>query len=70
MQPPERFTDEELRAWDWQAALYQDDRSIPWLARQTRRHQNTVYTYSWGKRTPPIEWLRKVARILRKEAAA
>lgn len=70
MQSPERLTDEELRAWDWRTALKADDRSIPWLARQTDRQQNTVYKYAWGKSTPTIEWLREVARILGKEVAA
>lgn len=64
------MTDDELRAWDWRADLKADERTIPWLARQTNRSQNTVYLYSWGKVKPQIEWLREVARILGKDVAA
>ena len=70
MQNTEPFTDDDLRAWDWRADLKADERTIPWLARQTGRAQNTVYLYAWGKATPTIEWLREVARILGKSVAA
>jgi hypothetical protein len=70
MQLPDTFTDDDLRAWDWRAALKADERTIPWLARQTGRAQNTVYLYAWGKVTPQIEWLREVARLLWKDPAA
>lgn len=56
----------ELRAWDWRAELKAQDRSIPWLARQTDRQQNTVYKYAWGELTPKVEWLRAAARALGK----
>jgi hypothetical protein len=60
----------ELRAWDWRAALRADDRTIPWLARQTDRAQRTVYGYAYGTATPPLEWLQAAARVLRKDDAA
>lgn len=60
----------ELRAWDWRAALKDDDRTVPWLARKTKRAQTTVYRYSYGTLTPPVEWLREVAVLLGKRAAA
>lgn len=70
MNPPEVFTDDDLRTWDWRADLKADERGIPWLARQTGKAQSTVYKYAYGLRPIPIEWLRIVARVLRKELAA
>jgi hypothetical protein len=60
----EVFHDEELLAWDWRATLAADERGIPWLARQTRRSQSTVYAYAYGYRRTPVEWLREAARVL------
>jgi hypothetical protein len=56
----------ELRAWDWKADLYADERSIPWLARRTGKAQRTVYGYSRGEIVPPLAWLRDAAAILRR----
>lgn len=70
MSNPEVLTDADLRAWDWRADLKADERGIPWLARQTGKAQSTVYNYAYGFREAPIEWLRDVARVLRKEVAA
>jgi hypothetical protein len=57
-------TEAELRAWDWRAELKRQDRSIPWLARQTDRADQTVYQYSSGATRPSLAWLRDVARVL------
>lgn len=70
MQLPEVLSDDQLRAWDWRSALDEDERDIPWLARKTGKAQSTVYKYAYGTRTTPIEWLREVARVLRKDVAA
>lgn len=70
MQNPVALTDDELRAWDWKAALKAEERGIPWLARRTGRAQHTVYRYSWGTLPTPIEWLRAAAAVLRKDTAA
>lgn len=53
-----------LEAWDWVAELERQERSIPWLARRTGRHQNTVYRYSWGRLRAPAEWLAEARRVL------
>ncbi len=65
MDTAEVLPDEPLRAWDWRAELQRQQRSIPWLARQTDRADQTVYRYSWGREKPTIEWLRKAAEILK-----
>jgi hypothetical protein len=70
MQDPEVLTDAELREWDWRADLKAEERTIPWLARQTGRAQHTVYRYSWGTLATPIDWLREARRVLRKDVAA
>lgn len=59
-----------LRGWDWRATLKAEERTIPWLARKTSRAQTTVYRYSYGTLTPPLEWLRAAARALGHEVAA
>jgi hypothetical protein len=64
------LTDAELLAWDWDADRRAQERSIPWLARQTDRQQNTVYKYRWGEMTPSLDWLRSAARVLGKGAAS
>lgn len=63
-------TEAELRAWDWLAELHRQERSIPWLARQTDRHQHTVYQIAWGKQRASLEWLRSAARVLGKVGAS
>jgi hypothetical protein len=64
------LTEAELRGWDWLAELKAQERTIPWLARQTSRGQGTVYLYSWGKRLPSLDWLRSAARVLGKVGAS
>jgi hypothetical protein len=68
METPELLQDEDLLAWDWRATLRNDERGqmggVPWLARQTRRSQSTVYAYAYGNRRVPVEWLREAARVL------
>ncbi len=64
----EPLTDEELLGWDWRSTLRERERSIPWLARQTARAQQTVYNYSNGRAVAPIEWLRNAAIVLRRDA--
>lgn len=61
---PDELSEDELRAWDWRAALAADDRSIPWLARKTDRSDRTVYSYAYEQRRPPIAWLRSAAQVL------
>jgi hypothetical protein len=60
-QDPDEAT---LRSWDWRAELRRQERSVPWLARQTKRAENTVYRYSWGHLPAPVDWLREAARVL------
>lgn len=57
-------TDADLRAWDWRAELKRQSRSVPWLARQTGRADQTVYQYSRGVTRPSIDWLRSAAAVL------
>lgn len=57
-------TDDALRAWDWRAALDERGAPLTWLARQTNRAAVTVYRYSDGSLTPPLDWLRAAARAL------
>lgn len=66
MEQAEVQQDAELRAWDWRRELIRQERSIPWLARQTHRQQNTVYRYAWGTLRPSIDWLRAAAQALGK----
>lgn len=54
----------QLRAWDWQAALKADERSIPWLARKTNKSQRSVYAYAYGEARPSLDWLRAAYRVL------
>lgn len=62
-----RLDDESLRSWNWRAALKAEERTIPWLARKTDRAQRTVYGYAYKQLPAPIEWLRAVAEVLRKD---
>jgi hypothetical protein len=69
MQSPEtalenELTEEELRQWDWRSELRRQERSVPWLARQTNRADQTVYQYASGSTRPSLAWLAKVAEIL------
>jgi hypothetical protein len=64
------LTEAELRAWDWNAELKAQERSVPWLARHTGVRQETVYKFRWGTRTPSLDWLRSAARVLGKGAAS
>ena len=59
-----------LRAWDWHAELMRQERTVPWLARQTGGHYRTIYRYADGTQKAPIAWLREVARVLRMETPA
>lgn len=52
------LTDDELQAWDWRAALEREERTIPWLARHTRRSESAVRKYASGASPTPIGWLR------------
>jgi hypothetical protein len=56
--------DEQLRSWDWRAALKAEERTMPWLARRTDRAQRTVYAYAYGQLRPPIEWLRAAYAVI------
>lgn len=49
---------------DWLEALKAEERSVLWLARQTKRHPSTVYNYAKGRRTPPSDWLRAASKAL------
>lgn len=62
--------DAALRSWDWRKTMKAQERTVPWLARHTTRSQSTVYKYSYGILTPPVEWLRNAARALGHEVAA
>lgn len=64
------MTEEQLRAWDWRAELDRQERKATWLARHTNRAAVTVYRYSDGSLTPPLDWLRDAARLLGVERAA
>lgn len=64
------LTEAELRAWDWRAELARQERGMTWLARHTDRAAVTVYRYSDGTLTPPLEWLRAAASLLGVERAA
>lgn len=64
----EELPEAMLREWDWRAELRRQERTVPWLARQTNRGQNTVYRYSWGSLKPSLAWLRDAARVLGKVA--
>jgi hypothetical protein len=55
---------DDLEGWDWHAELKRQERSIPWLARQTDRSQHTVYQYAGGHRPTPVEWLGKAWTVL------
>lgn len=57
-------TDDELRAWDWRAALKREERSYEWLARRTERSASAVTKYGGGSQEPPIAWLRQAAIVL------
>lgn len=70
MQDTEVVQDDDLRSWDWRAALRAEERTIPWLAKRTDRAQRTVYGYAYGTATPPLEWLRAAAIVLGKDVAA
>lgn len=70
MNLPEVLPEDDLRTWDWRAALRAEERGIPWLARQTGKSQTTVYSYAYGTRKTPIAWLRAVAVVLGKGVAA
>jgi hypothetical protein len=59
-------SDDELRAWDWRADLRRWGRSVPWLARQTERADQTVYQYSRGQTRPSIAWLRSAWVIIQR----
>jgi hypothetical protein len=48
----------------WLTELRRQKGSIPWLAARTGRHQNTVYRYSWGLRTPDPTWLKEASKAL------
>lgn len=61
-------TDEDLRAWDWVAALRSVERTMTWLARQTGKSQSAVYSYRFGQRRPSTDWLRQVHSLLSREA--
>lgn len=58
-------TDEELRAWDWQADLRRAERSIAWLSRRTSRAQRTIYSYRYGEYEAPLDWLREAHTVIR-----
>lgn len=62
--------DAALRSWDWRKTLDEQERKLTWLAKHTNRAQTTVYKYSQGTLTPPLDWLRSAARALGYEAAA
>jgi hypothetical protein len=53
-----------LRSWDWLAELESQERDRMWLARHVHTHYRKVYRYASGELTPPVEWLREVARVL------
>lgn len=59
---------DDLRAWDWRAALAAHPIGrhfgLAWLAESTGTKRRTVYAYSAGQRTPPITWLRTAAGVL------
>lgn len=65
-----QLTEDQLREWDWRAELERQERKATWLARHTDRAAVTVYRYSDGTLTPPVEWLRAAARLLGVERAA
>ncbi len=54
----------ELRAWDWQAELGRQERSLAWLARRTQRSQSALYKFAKGQLTPSVGWLRQAAIAL------
>lgn len=57
-------TDGELRAWDWHAELMRQERTVPWLARQTKAHYRAIYRYADGTLVAPLDWLRAAAQVL------
>lgn len=65
MDAAEVLPDDPLRAWDWLAELIRQERGIPWLARQTGTHYKAVYRYKWGVQTPPLDWLKAAATVLK-----
>jgi hypothetical protein len=58
-------TDDELRAWDWNADLARRGAPASWLAAQTDRAVQTVYQYRSGQTRPSLDWLRAAWRLLR-----
>lgn len=64
METPEVQQVADLSAWDWRAALREQERGIPWLARRTGRSQTTVYAYAYGTLRAPLAWLERVAQVL------
>jgi len=48
----------------WRTVLFEQRRTLRWLAIQTGKAPRTVYAYSRGDLTPPDEWLASVAALL------
>lgn len=68
MPQPEDLQSAGLDAWDWRKALELHPigryGGLTWLAEATGTKRATVYSYSGGRRNPPITWLRKAAQAL------
>lgn len=56
----------DLTSWDWYADLREIERGIPWLARQTRMSQSTIYAYRYGKRPTTLRWLEAAREVIDK----
>jgi len=54
----------DLASWDWRAELKHQERSIAWLARQTRRSESAVNKYAGGHLVAPVAWLKEAAIVL------
>ena len=48
----------------WRTVLYEQGRTLRWLAVQTGKAPRTVYAYSRGDLIPPDEWLAAVSELL------
>jgi hypothetical protein len=48
----------------WRTVLFDQGRTLGWLADQTGKARRTVYAYSRGGLIPPTEWLQDVSALL------
>ena len=48
----------------WRTVLYDQGRTLRWLAGKTGKSARTVYAYSRGDLTPPDRWLEDVSVLL------